>query len=158
MLDYPGLKGLLRVAALVKNPKGKPFPVMPNRLIVKEGTAAHFRALEIKGALKSGKIPGEFSNDGAALSDFELIATPYRLATGNTTSTTNLSAATNWHAVDTRTISDEYGLQYFESQPVQLDEQNVVYRTKEIQHSATVAFAYGHNDPRGFFSSTGANA
>jgi hypothetical protein len=156
-LDYPGLKGLHRVAALVKTPKGKPMVMNPTRLVVKEGSAAHFRAMEIKGALKSNKIPGEFSNDGAAVGDFELIATPYLLGTGDGTSTTNLSSATNWHAFDPNYITDEFGLQYFESQPIQLDEQNVVYKTKEIQHTATMAFAYGHNDARGYFSSEGDN-
>lgn len=157
-LDYPGLKGLHRVAALVKNPKGKPMPVNPSRIVVKQGSAAHFRAMEIKGALKNGKIPGEFSNDGAAIGDFEIVATPYLLGTGDGISTTNLASATNWHAFDPSMISDEYGLQYFESQPIMLDEQHVVYKTKEIQQSSLMAFAYGHNDPRGVFSSTGANA
>ena len=157
-LDYPGLKALHRVAALVKTPKGKPMTMNPDRIIVKQGTTAHFRAMEILGALKSGKIPGEFSNDGAAVKPFELVATPYLLGTGDATSTTNLSSATNWHALDSKMIGDETALQYFESAPISLDEQHIVYRTKEIQHSATMSFAYGHNDPRGFFSSTGNNS
>jgi hypothetical protein len=155
-LDYAGLKAAYRVGALVKTPKGKPMPMRIDKVMVKEGSAAHFRAMEIKGALKSGKIPGEFSNDGAAVGDFELIVNPYLLATGNSTSTTNLTSATNWSAYDKRYISDEYGMQYFESQPIVLDEQNIVYKTKEIQYTATMAFAYGHNDPRGSFFSTGA--
>ena len=157
VLDYPGLKALYRVAALVKNPKGKPFPVKPNRIMVKDGSVAAFRAKEILGALKSGKIPGEFSNDGAAIGSFELVENPYLQGTGDGTSPTNLSSATNWHAVDSNMIGDEYGLQYFESQPIQLDEQNIVYKTKEIQHTATLAFAYGHNDPRINFGSQGDN-
>lgn len=155
--DYPGLKALLRVAALVKTPKGKPMPMNPSRILVKQGSPAAFRAKEIQGALKSGKIPGEFSNDGAAVNMFELVENPYLLGTGNSTSTTNLSSATNWHAFDPSMISDEYGPQYFESQPITLDAQHIVYKTKEIQYSAEIAFAYGHNDPRGYFASTGAN-
>ena len=158
VLDYPGLKALYRVAALVKTPKGKPFPLIPNRLMVKQGSAAAFRAKEILGALKNNKIPGEFSNDGAAISVFELVENPYLLGTGDGTSITNLSSATNWHAVDSTKIGDEYGLQYFESQPIQLDEQNIVYRTKEIQYTANVAFAYGHNDSRINFGSQGDNS
>lgn len=158
MLDYPGLKALHRVAALVKTPKGKPMTMNPSRIIVKEGTTAHFRAMEILGALKAGKIPGEFSNDGSAIGAFELVATPYLLGTGNATSITNLSSATNWHALDVSKMTDEFGLQLFESQPIMLDEQEIVYRTKEIQYTATLAFALGHNDPRGVFCSTGANA
>lgn len=157
-LDYAGMKGAYRVAALVKTPKGKPMPMMLDRVVVKQGSAAHFRAMEIRGAIKANKIPGEFSNDGSAIGDFEVVATPYLLGTGDGTSTTNLSSATNWHMLDSSKISDEFGLQYFESQPIALDEQHVVYKTKEIQHSAMVAFAYGHNDARGFFSSEGDNS
>lgn len=157
-LDYPGLKALYRIAALVKNPKGQPFPVNPNRIMVKKGTTAAFRAKEILGALKNNKIPGEFSNDGAAIESFELVENPFLLGTGDATSTTNLSAATNWHAVDSTMIGDEYGLQYFESQPAVLDDQNIVYKTKEIQYSVLSCYAYGHNDPRINFGGTGANA
>src|SRR3989344_2039103 len=131
-LDYPGLKAMMRIGALVKTPKGKPMPMKYGRLVVKDGTSAHFRAMEIKGALKAGKIPGEFSNDGAALGDFELVANPYLLGTGNSPSITNLSSATNWHGINTNLLGAEYGPQYFESQPITLDEQNIVYRTKEI--------------------------
>lgn len=157
VLDYPGLKALYRIASLVRNPKGKPFPVRPNRLMVKAGTTAAFRAKEILGALKNNKIPGEFSNDGAAISTFELVENPYLLGTGDTTSISNLSSATNWHAVDSTMIGPEYGMQYYESQPIQLDDQNIVYKTKEIQYTATLSFAYGHNDPRINFGSEGDN-
>ena len=126
VLDYPGLKALFRVAGLVKNPKGLPFPVMPNRIMVKLGTTAAFRAKEILGALKNNKIPGEFSNDGAAIQTFELVENPYLLGTGDGTSISNLSSATNWHAVDSTKLGDEYGCQYFESQGIQLDDQNIV--------------------------------
>ena len=153
--DYPGLKAMYRIASLVKGPKGKPMPMQIDRILVKQGTTAHFRLAEIKGALKANKIPGEFSNDGAAVGDFELIASPYLLGTGDATSTTNLSSATNWHGFDSRYIRDEYGLQYFESQPISLDEVHEVYKTKEIQVSALISFAYGHNDYRGIFGSQG---
>lgn len=129
-LDYPGLKAAYRVASLVKTPKGKPMPVTPKRIITKLGSLADFRAKEIKGALKSNKIPGEFSNDGSAVSDFDLVSTPYLLGTGDATSITNLTSATNWHWVDTTLLSDECGIQYFESQAIQLDDQNIVYKTE----------------------------
>lgn len=157
-LDYPGLKAQRRVGALVKTPKGKPMPMQFDRIVVKQGTSAEFRAAEIKGALKNGKIPGEFSNDGAAISDFELVANPYLLGTGNAVSPTTLSSATNWHGINTKLLGDEYGPQYFESQPVTLDEQNIVYKTKEVQYSSVLAFAIGHNDARATNHSTGANA
>lgn len=132
VLDYPGLKGLFRVAGNIKNAKGLPFPVMPNRIMVKLGTTAAFRAKEILGALKNNKIPGEFSNDGAAIQAFELVENPYLLGTGDATSITNLSSATNWHAVDSNLLGDEYGCQYFESQGISLDDQNIVYKTKNL--------------------------
>lgn len=156
--DYDALKALWRVSALVKTPKGKPMPMNPNLIVVKQGSTPSFRFKEIQGAIKSGKIAGELSNDGSAVPMFELFETPYLLGTGDATSTTNLSSSTNWHVFDTSKIGDEYGLQYYESQPITLDEQNIVYKTKEIQYSATLAFAYGHNDARGVFGSTGANA
>lgn len=157
-LDYPGLKAMKRIGALVKTPKGKPMTMTYGRIAMKDGSAAHFRAMEIKGALKAGKIPGEFSNDGAAILDFEVVNNPYFLGTGNATSPTTLSSATNYHAINTNLLGDEYGPQYFESQPISLDDQNVVYRTKEIQYSAVHAYAIGHNDPRATAHSTGANA
>lgn len=157
VLDYPGLKALFRVASNMVNPKGQPFPVTPNRIMVRPGTAAAFRAKEILGALKNNKIPGEFSNDGAAIQTFEVVENRYLLGTGDATSITNLTAATNWHAIDSTQMSDEYGPQYFESQGIQLDEQNLVYKTKELQYTATLAFAYGHNDARIVFSSQGDN-
>lgn len=157
-LDYPALKALRRIGGLVKTPKGKPFPQDYTRIIVNKGSAAEMRALEIMGAIKNNKIPGEFSNDGSAVKMFELVANPYFLGTGDATSTTNLSSPTAWAAIDTKTLGDEYGPQYFESEPVTLDEQHIVYKTKEIQHSVHALYAYGHNDPRATAHSTGANA
>lgn len=139
--DYPGLKAMYRIAALVKTPKGKPMPMRINRIIVKEGSEAHFRLAEIKGALKAGKIPGEFSNDGAAVADFELVATPYLLGTGNATSPTSLNTATNWHGIDDRYLGDEYGIQYYESEPISLGKQNIIYSTKEIDWKVESLYA-----------------
>ncbi len=157
-LDYPALKALRRIGALVKTPKGKPFVQSYNRLVVAKGSAAEMRALEMMGAIKNNKIPGEFSNDGSAASLFELVANPFLLGTGNATSTTNLASATNFHAIDTNNLNDQYGPQYFESEDITLDEQNIVYKTKEIQYSVHALFAYGHNDPRATAHSTGANS
>lgn len=156
-LDYPGLKALWRVAGLMVDPKGAEMPVNPNRLAMKLGTAAHNRAMEIKSPAAANKIPGELSNDGSAIGSFEIVASPFFLGTGDATSTTNLSSATNWHAFDTSMISDEYGLQYFESEGITLAEKNVVFKTNEVQHKAELAFSYGHNDARGYFGSQGDN-
>ena len=157
VLDYPGLKALKRIGALVKSPKGKPMVMDYNRLVVTKGSSAEWRALEILGALKNNKIPGEFSNDGAAVKTFELVANPFLLGTGDATSTTNLSSATNWHAIDKSKLNDQMGPQYFESEPITLDEQHVVYKTKEIQYSVHALYVYGHNDPRPVAHSQGDN-
>jgi len=52
----------------------------------------------------------------------------------------------------------EYGLQYKESQPIQLDAQHQVYTTKELQYSATYLADYGHNDYRGLVGSKNDNS
>ena len=158
-LDYPALKALKRIGSLVKTPRGKPWTMDYNRIVVKEGTAAHMRALEILGALKNNKIPGEFSNDGAAVSTFELVANPWLLGTGDATSTTNLSSATNFHAIDTRYLSEKCGPQYMENTPISLSaEPHVIFKTDEIQWKSTMWFAYGHADARCTAHSSGANA
>ena len=131
-LDYPALKALRRIGGLVKSPKGKPFVQEYNRIVVNKGSTAEMRALEMLGAIKNNKIPGEFSNDGSAAKLFELVANPYFLGTGNAVSTTALSSATAWAAIDTTTLGDEYGPQYFESEPIRLLEQHVVVKTQEI--------------------------
>ena len=155
-LDYDALKGLDRIGALVKTPKGGPMMVNYNRIVVKKGSPPAWRAKEILGALKRGMIPGEFSNDGSAVNTFELVENPFLLGTGDTTSTTNLSSATNWHAIDTNLLSDEYGPQYFESEAIKMaDAPKVVFKTNEIQFKAEMAFAYGHNDPRATAHSEG---
>ncbi|MDD5540047.1 MAG: hypothetical protein PHG61_05075, partial [Candidatus Marinimicrobia bacterium] len=129
-LDYPGLKALNRIGSLIVDPKGNPMPMNYNRIVTKMGTSAAHRAKEILGAIKSGKIPGEFSNDAAAVGSFELVENPFLAGTGDATSITNLSSATNWHAIDTAYLGDEYGPQYFESQDTTLEGPNVVKKMR----------------------------
>lgn len=147
-LDYPGLKGMARIGGLMVDPRGNPMPMEYNRIVVKLGSNAAFRAKEIKRALKEGKIPGEFSHDGAAVGDFELVENPYLLGTGDATSTTNLSSATNWHAIATEELSDTCGPQYLESEGISVEGPNIVFKTDEIQFKAGSGFTYGHNDAR----------
>jgi len=52
----------------------------------------------------------------------------------------------------------EYGLQYKEAQPIQLDEQHQVYTTKELQYSCTYLADYGFNDYRGMVVSKNDNS
>ena len=51
-----------------------------------------------------------------------------------------------------------YGLQYKESQPIELEGPNIVFRTGEIQYKATVMFDIGHNDYRGWVGSAATGA
>ncbi len=47
---------------------------------------------------------------------------------------------------DSSMKQDEYGYQFVESQAASVDPVNVVYKTKEIQTSATTLFDLGGND------------
>ena len=54
--------------------------------------------------------------------------------------------------------NDTYGLQYKESQAIQLEGPNVVFKTGEIQYKATMMFDIGHNDYRGIVGSKNTNS
>ena len=58
-----------------------------------------------------------------------------------------LSTAANWYMFDSsRALTDVEGFQFVEANGTTLDPVNVVYKTKEIQTSATACFDLGHND------------
>src|SRR3990167_361152 len=133
--DYAGLKGAHRTASLMVAPRGNPRPATLDTLVVKKGTANHFKAMEILGAIKSGKIPESMDNDGAAVSAFKVLPLDYLTNTGY------------WYMFDgSRALTDREGFQFVESQSVSLDPTNVVYKTKELQVSVTCMFDLGHND------------
>lgn len=133
--DYAGLKGAHRTASLMVDGRGNPRPASLDTLVVKKGTANHFKAMEILGAIKSGKIPESFDNDGAAVPAFKVLPLDYLTNTGY------------WYMFDSsRALSDKEGFQFVESQKTQLDPVNIVYKTKEIQTSVTAMFDLGHND------------
>jgi len=133
--DYAGLKGAYRTASLMVDPKGNPRPASLTTLVVKKGTANHFKANEILGAIKKGMIPESFDHDGSAVSAFEVLPLDYITNTGY------------WWMFDkSRAMTDREGFQFVESQAVQLDPVNVVYKTKELQTSVTCLFDLGHND------------
>ena len=132
--DYAGLKAAHRTASLFVDPRGNPMPANLDTLVVKKGSANHFKALEILGAIKSGKIPESMDNDGSGVRTFNIIALDY------------LSNAAYWYMFDSSRKSDRQGFQFIESEPITLDPVNVVYSTKEIQTSAHSMFDLGHND------------
>lgn len=159
--DYAGLKAAFRTAALTPGPTGKPMNVNLDTLVVSRGYAPHNRALEILGALNKGFIPGSADRDQAGLpggygsatgasgvASYKIVALPWV--------TTNTGY---WWMFDSSlAMSPRYGLNYKESQPIQLEGPNIVFKTGEIQYKATMMFDIGHNDPRGWVGSKGTNA
>lgn len=147
-LDYAGLKAAHRTASLMVDPRGNPRPANLNTVVVKKGSTIHFKAEEILGAIKKGKIPESFDNDAAGVGSYTIIPLDY------------LSTAAYWYMFDSsRALTDREGFQFIESQAPTVDPVNVVYKTKEIQTSATTIFDLGHNDvARCWVMSTGAGS
>lgn len=145
--DYDAIKALHRTASLVRNLRGKPMNITPDTIQFVRGTTGFFRAMEILGAIKRDKLPGEISNDGSGVMAFKVLATPWRLA--NTAF---------WFAWDSKMMSDKWGFQYKESQGISLDGPNIVFKTEEIQYRATLMFDIGFNDMRIGFGSKDTNA
>lgn len=133
--DYPGIKAAHRTSGLMVDPRGNPDIPDLDILVCKKKSSVHFKALEVQKAIRSGKIPESNDNDGNGVMDFEIVALPY------------LQNAGYWFMFDSkRALTDKEGFQFVESQPAMLDPLNVVYKTKEIQTSATSMFDLGHND------------
>jgi len=135
----------------LKDAKGKPMNVNLDTFIFSKGSPASFVAKEILGAIKSGRKPQSAERDGSGVPEFSIVELPYI--------TTNTGY---WYALDSSMQGGsgnlEYGLQYKEAQPIQLDEQHQVYTTKELQCSATYLADYGFNDFRGIVGSSNDNA
>ena len=133
--DYAGVKAAYRTAGLMVDPRGNPRIPTLNTLVCKKNSTVHFKALEIKKAIESGKIPESNDNDGSGVGTFEIVALEY------------LQNANYWAMFDSsKALTDEEGFQFVESQAPMLDPVNVVYKTKEIQTSVTTLFDLGHND------------
>lgn len=133
--DYAGLKAAWRTASLFVDPRTNPRPAMLDTLVVKKGSANHYKAQEILGAMKKGAIPESNDNDGNAGSSFKVLALDY------------ITNAGYWWMFDSsRALSDKEGFQFVQSQDTTVDPVNVVYKTKEIQVSATSIYDLGHND------------
>jgi hypothetical protein len=152
--EYDALKAAHRTAALIPNPVGKPMNVNLDTLIVSRGYAVHNRASEILGALNKGYIAGSADRDGFfqnpvnnGMPNYKIVALPWV--------TTNTSY---WWMMDSSMKNSTYGLQYKESQPIQLEGPNIVFKTGEIQYKATMLFDIGFNDSRGWTGSKNTNA
>ena len=145
-MDYDALKAAHRTSQLVKDPKGNPMNINLDTLVVAKNSATHFRALEILGAIKKNQIAGSADNDGSGVLAFKIIALPYMAQTAY------------WGMFDSSMRTPEYGLQCKESQGVQLEGPNIVFKTSEIQYKSTIMFDLGFNDYSGWVLSSSANA
>jgi hypothetical protein len=93
------------------------------------------KAKEILKAIKDGKIPESFDHDGSGVNAFEIIELDY------------LQNGAYWYMFEkSKAMSEREGFQFVESQAPTVDPVNVVYKTKEIQTSATTLFDLGAND------------
>lgn len=149
--DYDALKAARRTASLIKDPKGNPLSVQYDTFIFARGSSASFRAQEILGAIKKAHRPGTISAgdagyDGPGVQAFSTIELPYM---------TNLEY---YFGMDSSLKGETYGIQYMESQPIELEGPNLVFKTGEIQYKSTVMFAYGHTDARNMGGSKGTNS
>lgn len=132
--DYAGVKAAMRTAGLMVDPRGNPMIPDLDKLIVKKNSANHFKAKEILKSIKDNKISESFDNDGTGVSAFDIIPVSW------------LQNSNYWVMFSSAMMKDEYGFQFVESQAAVVDPVNVVYKTKEIQTSATTLFDLGFND------------
>lgn len=149
-IDYDALKAMARTGSLVYDPKGNLMDINYDTIICRSKTATHFRLRELKKSINNpgrATMPSTPNNDSAAVDDFEILDLPW--ITTNTL---------YWYGMDTTMKGDEYGLQYKESQPIQLEGPNVVFKTGEIQYKTTVMFDIGHNDARNMSGSKNTNS
>jgi len=149
-IDYDAIKAGHRTAALVRDPKGQLMNINLDKLVVRKNFAVSFRAKELLANIKAGgprSMPSTAQNDAAAAPSYDIIEVPWI--------TTNTSY---WFMFDSSMKNDEYGLQYKESQPIQMEGPNVVFKTSEIQYKATMMFDIGFNDSRGWVGSKNTNA
>ena len=145
--EYDALKAAHRTASLIKNPRGKPMNINLDTFICSRGTSVHHRAVEMLGAMNKGWMPGTADRDSAGVPTYKMIVLPWI--------TTNTSY---WWMMDSTMKGPMYGLQYKESQGIDLEGPNIVFKTGEIQYKSTMMFDLGHNDPRNIVGSANDNS
>jgi len=149
-IDYDAIKAAHRTASLVRDPKGQLMNINYDKLITRKGHSVAFRAKELLVNIKAGgprSMPSSAQNDAAAAPVYDIIEVPW-IATNTS----------YWFMFDSSMKNDEYGFQYKESQPIQLEGPNVVFKTSEIQYKTTMLFDIGFNDARGWAGSKNTNA
>lgn len=151
--EYDALKAAHRTAALIVSPTGKPMNVTLDTLIVSRGYAVDNRATEILGAINKGWIAGSADHDGPSANTAGS-APGYKILRNPWIQTNSLY----WWMFDSSLKNSRYGLQYKESQGIELEGPNLVFKTGEVQYKATLMFDLGHNDPRNIVGSKNTNA
>lgn len=133
--DYPGVKAAYRTGSLFVDPRGNPRVAKLDTLVCKNMSTVHFKALEIKKAIETGKIPESNDNDGAGVKSFNIIPLDY------------LTNSSYWYMFDSsRALTDREGFQFIESMKPTLEPSHTVYKTNEIQTKIMAIFDLGHND------------
>ena len=132
--DYAGYKAAQRTAGLFVDPRGNPMPANLDTLVCRKNSSVHFKAQEILGAIKNGKIPESNDNDGTALPAFKILALDF------------LTKDAAWGMFDSSMVSDDYGFQHIESEANNIDPVNVVVKTREMQVVGHTLFKEGFND------------
>lgn len=152
--EYDALKAAHRTAALVPSPVGKPTNINLDTIMVSRGFAVDQRATEIMGAINKGWIPGSADHDGPMATPGGSVPT-YKIIRNPWITTNTLFW---WMFDSSMNNSPKYGLNYKESQAIEMKGPNLVFKTDEVQYKATMMFDIGHNDPRGWVGSKNTNA
>ena len=152
--EYDALKAASRTAALITNPRGKPTNISLDTFVCSRGYAVHHRAIEILGALNRGFIPGSADRDSGAVADNSGAVHAYKIVALPWITTNTLY----WWMFDSSMKNQKYGLQYKESQAIELEGPNIVFKTGEIQYKATMMFDIGFSDSRSWVGSRNTNA
>lgn len=144
---YDAIKAAHLTASIVRNPKGKKMKINLDTLVFPKDTSNHHRAVEILGSFKRQHKPDSAAYESQGVPMYKIVATPW--ITTNTT---------YWWMFDSSMKGLDYGFQYKESQPTQLEGPNIVFKTGEIQYKASIMFDIGFNDSRGWVGSKNTNS
>jgi hypothetical protein len=99
----------------LKDPKGNRMSINLDTFVFTKGSPESQIAPEILGAIRRGYKPQSAERDGSGVPAFKQIDLPWI--------TTNTSY---WWAFDSSMVNDQFGLQYLEGQPINLEGPNVV--------------------------------
>ncbi len=99
----------------LKDAIGNPFRATPTQFLFTRGSSASFVAEEILGAIRRGVKPQSAERDSSGVPAFEIKKLTYI--------TTNTGY---WWTQDSSLINEQFGIQYLEAQPIQLEGPNIV--------------------------------